>query len=131
MKFQKYLKHLINTEKYRLVDLSAKTGINSPDLSKLVRGVRTCGAKTMGQILSGLEEEHRQQALMAWLVDQVPAEYQHLVHIVRSGAVEQRPEPPDIDTVAGSLEVLGVQAEKNEAVRVVLKNLAAAFSGSP
>ena len=128
MKFHNYLKYLIDSEKYRLVDLSASSGINSPDLSKLVRGKRACGAKTMGQILGGLDEKHRTQALISWLSDQVPADYTHLVHIVRAGQQEHPAETPDINTIEGSLAVLETQAESNEAVRTVLMNLAAAFA---
>lgn len=66
---------------------------------------------------------------MAWLSDQVPEKFQGLVHIVRAGEEAAIQNPPDIDTIAGSVAVLATQAEKNEAVRIVLRNLAAAFSG--
>ncbi|MES2923131.1 MAG: hypothetical protein V4819_16360 [Verrucomicrobiota bacterium] len=131
MKFPKYLQHLVDSDKYRLVDLSHQSGINSPDLSKLVRGKRSCGAKAMAQILGGLNEEHRSQALMAWLDDQLPQEYKSLVHIMRADGDAKQNEPPDIGTIEGSIEVLAAQAEANDAVRVVLRNLAAAFTGVP
>lgn len=131
MKLPKFLKYLIEAEKYRLIDLSRKSGIHSSDLSKIINAKRACGSKTLTMLLGGLEQEHRAQALILWLQDQIPAQYQDLVHVVRAnGSPAVREEAPDIRTIEGSLSVLGGQAEKNEAVRRVLMDMALAFGHS-
>lgn len=80
------------------------------------------------QIITGLGEEHQAQAIVLWLTDQVPSQFQHLVHIVRAESSVVREEVPDIRTIEGSMVVLEKQAESNENLRTVLMNLAMAFS---
>lgn len=130
MKLPKFLQYLIEAEKYRLVDLSTKSGINSSDLSKIINGKRACRGKSFEQLLTGLDGGHRAQALVLWLQDQIPAQFQSLVHIVRSEtSCVLRKELPDIKTIEGSLAILASQAETNEAVRLVLRNMASMFKG--
>jgi hypothetical protein len=128
MKLTKYLRYLIETERYKLTDLSKSSGLNMSDLSKIVNGKRHPGGKAVEQLLAGLEPEHRVQALVAWLHDQIPATHHELVHIVRSSPPVTS-EPLDIRSLEGALRALGEQAESNDALRVVLTNMAIAFCG--
>lgn len=130
MRFPELLSYLVDSEKYRLVDLAASTGLHNTDLSKIVRGKRPCGAKSLGSVLSGLKPEHQTQAIIAWVSDQLAPEHQSLVHIVP--AIEMvKQEVPDVRTIEGALTVLGEQAAINPAVRVVLTNMAVAFTTMP
>lgn len=131
MKFTRYLDYLITSKKYRLIDLAQRSGVGSSDLSKILHGKRACGAKAMEQILSGLDVGYRAQGLVFWLSDQVPASFAHLVHIVRNESDgSDAKDAPGIETIEGSLAVLAKQAEKNEALRAVLMNMAVAFTPS-
>jgi hypothetical protein len=128
MKLTKYLRYLIDTDHYRLTELSKASGLNMSDLSKIVNGKRHPGGKAVEQLLTGLEPEHRVLALVAWLHDQIPAPHQDLVHIVRSSPPVAS-EPLDIRSLEGALKALGEQAEANDALRVVITNMAIAFCG--
>lgn len=127
MKFERFLKTLVDSQKYRLVDLSESSGVHSSDLSKIINSKRPCGQRMMTQIVLGLREEHQAQGLIAWLTDQIPPELHSLVLIVRAGSSVVREEPADASTLEGALKVLGQQAETNDAVQVVLLNMAKAF----
>lgn len=129
MKFTRYLEYLITSRKYRLTDLAKRAGIGTSDLSKIVSGKRACGARALEQVLTGLDQENRAQGLVCWLMDQVPSQFSDLVHIVRSESDSfVVNDAPDIQTIEGSLAVLVAEAEKNDALRSVLMNMALAFS---
>lgn len=130
MKFERFLKNLVDSQKYRLVDLSESSGVHSSDLSKIINSKRPCGQRLMTQIVLGLRDEHQAQALIAWLTDQIPPELQSLVLIVRAGSSVVREEPADASTLEGALKLLGQHAETNEAVQVVLLNMAKAFQST-
>jgi hypothetical protein len=129
MKFPQLLTYLIDSDKYRLVDLASSSGLHNTDLSKLVRGKRPCGVKSFGTILNGLRPEHQVQAISAWISDQLAPEHLALIHIVP--AVEQvKEDVPDVRTLEGALSVLGEQAAGNPALRMVLTNMAVAFTSA-
>ncbi len=129
MKFQQFIKYLIESESYRLTDLAKKTKIHSSDLSKIVNGKRACGPKTLGLLLEGMDEKHQGQGLVMWLRDQIPAQFLHRVHVVQSDAPSiKREETPDIRTIEGAVSLLSAQAESNEALRAVLLSMAKAFT---
>lgn len=128
MKFQKYLKYLIDAGEYRLVDLADSTKMHSSDLSKIINAKRKCGQRAMVQILPGLNEVHQAASLSAWLVDQIPPEYRHLVHVVQSASSVVKEEAPDINTLEGALQVLRKQAESNDSLMKLLTNIAEAFA---
>ena len=130
MKLSQFLQYLIDAKKYRLIDLAGLAKINISDLSKIVTGKRLCGARNIGQILSALDEEHRAQALVLWLIGMVPEGFQDLVHIIKKGGrskVAEKKKEPDLKTIEGALTVLGKSAETNAALRIVLLNMAEAF----
>ena len=127
MKFPKYIKYLVDSEQYRLVALAKKSGVHASDLSKILNQKRVCGLKMAMQIIGGLQEEHQGQALVSWLVDQIPPQFHHMVHIVRSETGKLQDSSPDIGTLEGTLLILGIQAESNDALRVCLFNMARAF----
>ena len=127
MKFADYLSYLLDSENYRLVDLSVSTGLHNTDLSKLVRGKRTCGPKSLGCVLSGLRPEHQAKAIIAWVGDQLAPEHMALVHIVPA-TEPVKEDVPDVRTLEGALTVLGQQADSNPAIRAVLTTLAVAFT---
>jgi hypothetical protein len=128
MQFQKLLKHLIDTDQYRLVTLASSAKVHASDLSKVINGKRSCGSKMMRQIIAGLIAEDQAQALICWLKDQVPAEFAHLVHIVRAEPVKPSDKPLDVSTIEGSLAILSKQAESNEKVQHLLKSMAEMFA---
>jgi len=128
MKFSNYIKYLVDTEKYRLGALAKNSGIHASDLSKILNQKRSCGLKMAIKIIEGLGEEHQSQALALWLADQVPPQFQHLIHIVRSESSVVREAIPDIRTIEGSIMILEKQSETNESLRTVLLNLAMAFT---
>lgn len=79
-------------------------------------------------IVSGLDEKHQAQVLVAWLVDQIPSGLHHLVHIVQADAPSvNREEAPDVRTMEGSMAVLLAQADVNPAVRTLVMTMAQAF----
>jgi hypothetical protein len=127
MRFQKMLKHLVDTNNYRLTDLSKRTGIHSSDLSKMVNGKRMCGNRMIASVLDGLKEEHAVLVLIAWLQDQVPPQHQHLVHIVRADPAMLREGNLDVNTFEGAMQLLEREADRNESVRTLLMNLAKTF----
>ena len=79
-------------------------------------------------ILKGLDEKHHAQVLVAWLLDQIPAGFEGLVHIVKDSSSFVREEIPDVRTMEGSLKVLAAQADANPAVRKLVMTMAAAFN---
>lgn len=127
-KFPSLLKYLLDGGHYRLTELAKATNLHASDLSKIVNGKRTCSARLMEMILSGIEEHHQSQLLLAWLSDQVSPEYQHLVHIVRSDKLSARRDVADLATVEGSLAALSAQADVNPAVRTLILTMAQAFN---
>lgn len=127
MRFPKYLKHLIDTEQYRLVEFANKAGVHASDLSKIISQKRVCGPRMMEQIIMGMNEEDQPQALVCWLRDQIPADLAGLVHVVRSEKSIVQDKPIDIKTVEGSLAVLSKESESNEKVQRLLTSMAAMF----
>jgi hypothetical protein len=128
MKFPNYLKYFVDTEKYRLVSLAKRSNVHASDLSKVLNKKKTCGLKMAIQVIEGLEPEHQAQALMLWIADQIPPQFQHLLYIVRADDRNDKPKDVDIRTIEGSIQVLEKKAETNDALRTVLLNLAQAFA---
>jgi len=83
----------------------------------------------MAVIVGGLLEHHQSQALVAWLVDQIPPNFQHLVNVVKTDSSAKAGEPPDVNTLEGALALLATQAEANTAVRKLVLTMAQAFNG--
>lgn len=82
----------------------------------------------MESIVTGMDEKHQSQVLVAWLVDQIPPEFQHLVHVVKAESSSLvREQAPDVNTVEGALAHLAAQAEVSTSVRKLVLTLAGAF----
>jgi hypothetical protein len=128
-RFASLLRHSIEGGHYRLTDLAKKTNLHASDLSKIVNGRRGCSPKIMAVIVGGLLEHHQSQALVAWLVDQIPPNFQHLVNVVKTDSSAKAGEPPDVNTLEGALALLATQAEANTAVRKLVLTMAQAFNG--
>ena len=127
-KFPSFLKHLIDSGQYRLIDLAIITNLYASDLSKIVNGKRECSPKMMEIILGGMQERHQSQALVAWLVDQIPLNLQHLVYVVKADSSGKAEEPPDVNTLEGALALLATQAEANSSLRKLVLTMAEAFN---
>jgi len=123
MRLSSYLKYLVDTKVYRLVDLAKDAGVYLSDLSRILNGRRPCGIRTLCKLLDVLPVEHRMQFLVLWLEDQVPAKHRDLLHIVPSGN-SVTSDTLDIGTLEGAIECLKQVAGTNEAVRDLLLFLA-------
>jgi hypothetical protein len=132
MKLATYLRYLIESGFYRLIDLSRSTGIPACDLSNIVKNRRSCGERNLVKLVTGLKNDHQSSAVSHWLVDQIPPELMGLVHVIKANpgevAVADDELPPDVDTLEGALVVLRAEGERNPAILKVLTNLAASFN---
>lgn len=128
MNFPQYLQDLIESEKHSLISLAKISGIDKSDLSKVVRGRRSCGSKTLAQILPALTSNQQVIALQYWLRDQIPPKFSDLVKVVSSAANMVMKGEPDIRTFAGSLAILEKQSAINAHLRLTLMSMAQAFS---
>lgn len=81
----------------------------------------------MQQIIMGLNEEDRAQALVCWLRDQIPPDMAGLVHVIRSEKSIVRDKPIDIKTVEGAIAVLSKEGESNEKIQRLLTSMAEMF----
>lgn len=127
MKFPQYLQDLIESEQHTLIELSKSTGVDKSDLSKVIRGKKLCGARTLGLLLASFTQNQQQMALRYWLLDQIPQEYLHLVSVQNDLECVVKDEGPNIRTLEGALEGLRSHAAENQHLRVVLMSLAKAF----
>lgn len=130
MKFARFLKYLVDNKRYRLTDLSEKSGIHNSDLSKIINGKRVCGVRTAAPIIGSLDQEHQATALVNWLLDQIPAQFTNMVHVVKADPSSKRDEQDDLSTLEGSVIVLARNAENNDALRAALMSMARAFAPS-
>ncbi len=124
MRLNAYLKYLVDTKVFRLVDLAKSADVYLSDLSRITNSKRACGHGTLTKLLKVLPVEHRAQFLMLWLQDQVPAEHRDLLHIVPVGPSNLSEESIDIGTFEGTMEFLRMVAGKNESLRQLLMFLA-------
>lgn len=122
-KFPQFLKYLLESQRYRLGDLAHSAQVHASDLSKIIGQKRPCGAKMATQVIRGLNEADRTQALVNWLSDQVPSDMAQLVEIRRAGSSEDlctlKDEPID-NEITKALKFIESEAQTNEPVRKML-----------
>ena len=127
-RFASMMRFLIQSGHYRLTDLAKKTNYHLSDLSKIVNSKRVCSAKVMEVIVGAMLAQHQPQAVVAWLVDQIPDNFRHMVHVVKAASAKSN-EPVDVNTLEGALAVLATHAEANPAVRKLVLTMAGVMAG--
>ena len=130
MKLVNLLQYFVTTGGYRLVDIATISEIHAPDLSRIVNGKRACGRGNLLKLLKAFTPEQQSTLVQAWLLDQIPAEYSHLVNVEKCVNGSKKNRIPNPGTVEGAVEVLKNAAETNSALTKVILNMALMQTGA-
>ena len=128
VKTAQYLKYLFDSKDYTMAVVSRDSGVDLPDLSKIVSGKRKCGRASMAKLANVLNDSHKRELLAQWLLDQIPEGMEELVHVTRATTTGRKAGGPVAGSLDADMDAIRSVISDNPAVRKVIRHLAQSYA---